>query len=67
VKANAATQALELFFLKNAKKFWLQLERKVSDFIQKECSVVSRLKASDALCARARERASFVAEHFTLQ
>jgi hypothetical protein len=40
----AAAQALELLFLKDAEKFRLQLERKISNFIQKQCSAVSRLK-----------------------
>jgi hypothetical protein len=34
--------------LKNAKKFWLQLEGEISDFVKKERAPVGRLKAADS-------------------
>ncbi len=53
--------------LKNAKEFWLQFERQVSDFIEKQRAAVSRLKSSGGLRDRSGERASFMSEQFTLE
>jgi hypothetical protein len=63
----AAAQALDLLFLKSAEQFWLQLKRKISDLIQKQCSAVSRLKASHGLRHRTREGSPLMAEELALQ
>ena len=63
----ATSQALELLFLKNAKKFGLQLERKLTDFVQKQGSALGRLKASQILSHSPGEGAAFVAEEFAFQ
>ena len=67
LKSATAAQTFELLFLKNAEPFWLQRKRKISDFIQKQCSAVSRLKAPHRLRHRTREGAQLMAEQLALQ
>jgi hypothetical protein len=63
----SAAQTLDLLLLKNAQKFRLQLDGKISDLIQKQRSAVCRLKATHGLRHRARECASLMAEEFAFQ
>ncbi len=67
LKRAGAAQALDLFFLKRAQKFWLQFEWKIPNFIKKQCPTVRRLKASHGLSHGAGEGAAFMAEQFALQ
>src|SRR4029077_11744577 len=46
----SATQALELLFLQHPQKFWLQGQRQVADFVQKESAGISHFEAANFLC-----------------
>jgi hypothetical protein len=62
-----AAEAFKFPFLKNTEQFGLQRQRKVSDFIQKQCSSVGHLKPSDPLDESASECTLLVAEQFAFQ
>jgi hypothetical protein len=47
LKCMSTAQTLELLLLESAQKLRLEFKRKVSNFIEKQCSVVCDLKASD--------------------
>jgi hypothetical protein len=62
----AATQTFELLLLQDAQKFWLQLKRKVANFVKKQSPTVSGLKVPSGLVNGARVCTALVAEEFTL-
>jgi hypothetical protein len=62
-----AAEALEFLLLEHAKKFGLQLQRNVGDFVEKERAAIGQLEAADFLAYGAGERAAFVAEEFRLE
>ena len=62
VQSVAATEPLELLFLKNTQQFRLQLKWHVANFIEKQSAVVSELKASQCLSGGAGEGSLFVPE-----
>src|SRR5262249_14393710 len=61
-----AAQPLKLLLLQNAQQFWLQLQRDVADFIQKQSAFVCQLEAADALRDCAGECTFLVAEELAL-
>jgi hypothetical protein len=67
LKGAVASQAFELLLLENAKKLWLQLERQISDFIEKQRAAVRCLKSSRRLSDSAGESASLVTEELALE
>src|SRR5580658_6952431 len=62
-----APQPLEFSLLKNTEKLWLQLQRDLSDLIEKNGSMVCELKTSDALRDGSRERAPFMTKQFAFK
>src|SRR5439155_2040304 len=60
-------QSFELLLLEHSQQFRLQLKRHVADFIEKNCSLIGQLKASDASLNRPGKGALFVAEHLALE
>src|SRR5205814_437950 len=59
--------ALEFVFLQSAQQLGLQLQRNVSNFIQKERAPIGQFEAAGLLSDSTGERASLVAEQFTFQ
>src|SRR5688500_12720906 len=62
-----AAEPLELLLLQDAEKLRLQLERNVSNFIEKQRAAVRELEPSDLLRDGARKRASLVPEELALE
>src|ERR1700691_592312 len=63
----STAETFELSFLDDAKNFWLQLERKVADLVQKQCPPVSPLKPSNTARDRAGEGATLMSEQFAFE
>src|ERR1700733_6230651 len=63
----AASETLKLLLLKNTQKFWLQLQREISDLIEKEGSPIRALETTDGLTYRTGESPFFVTEEFTFE
>src|SRR6516225_5150412 len=61
-----ASYSLELPFLQDAKKFGLQFQRNLTNFIQQNRPVVREFEASFALLGGPRERTPLVPEKFAL-
>jgi len=59
-----AAEAFEFLLLKDAKKFRLKLDRKITDFVEEERAAVSKFEAANFLVDSAGESAAFVAEKF---
>src|SRR6266852_6395264 len=64
VNCGSSAQTLELSFLHDAQKLWLQLQRKVADLVQKQGTPVSPLEPSDTSCDRSGVGATLVTEQF---
>src|ERR1700732_1794857 len=60
-------EALELSLLHDAKKLWLQFERKVADLIQEQRAMVSPLEPSDTARDRSSVGATLVPEQFSFE
>src|SRR5882762_3640126 len=69
VHANGAggAQAFEFMFLQNAKKFRLQFEWDVADFIQENGATVGEFEAANFLRDGAGERTTFMTEEFAFE
>src|ERR1700681_2460882 len=63
----STAQALELSLLHDAKKLWLQLERKIADLIQKQRATVSPLEPPDTARDRSGVGAALVTEQFAFE
>ena len=50
-----APEPLEFLLLQDSKKFCLEFQRDVADFIKEECSLVGEFKAPRLLCNGASE------------
>ena len=57
-----AAETFEFLFLKHAKQFGLEFQRKIADFVEKECAAVCKFEAADFLRQRSRKGATLVAE-----
>src|ERR1700758_2664502 len=62
-----ASQALKFPLLQNAQQFWLQVERDVSNFIEKQRASIGQLEPADLLRDRAGESASLVAKKLAIE
>src|SRR5581483_12269343 len=60
-------EALKLTFLQHAQQFALQIQRNLTNFIEKQRAVAGEFKASDAILNRPRKRPAHVAEEFALE
>src|ERR1700682_3496367 len=67
VNRGSTAQTLELSFLHDAKKLWLQLQRKVADLVQKQGTPVGPLKPSNTACDRPGVGATLMTEQFAFQ
>ncbi len=69
VHANGAggAEAFEFMFLQNAKKFRLQFEWDVADFIQENGATVGEFEAANFLRDGAGERTTFMTEEFAFE
>src|ERR1700692_3498587 len=67
VNRGSAPEALELSFLHDAKKLWLQLQRKVADLVQKQRPAVGPLEPSDTARDRSGVSATLVTEQLTFK
>src|SRR5713101_6692718 len=63
----STAQALELSLLHDAKKLWLQLERKIADLIQKQRATVSPLEPPNTARHRSGVGAALVTEQFAFE
>ena len=61
-----AAQSLELSLLQNAQQLWLQLDRKVADFVQEQRPSMSELEPPGLARMRSRERAALASEQLAL-
>src|SRR5258706_14558288 len=57
-----ASQAFEFSILQNAQKFRLEFQGNVSDFVQKQSSLICQFKPANLLGDRAREGAALMSE-----
>src|SRR5580704_9541486 len=57
-----AAKTLEFLFLQDTQKFWLKLQRKVANFVEKQSAAVCKFEAADFLGERTGEGAAFVAK-----
>ena len=62
-----AADPLELLLLQRAQNLGLELQRKISHFIQEKGSLMAELQASDLLCDGASEGPFFMPEQFTFE
>src|SRR6267154_132257 len=67
VNRGSTAETLELSFLDNAENLWLQLQRKVADFVQKQRAPVSPLEPSNTARDRSGVGATFVTEQLAFQ
>jgi len=65
-RGTAAAEPIELSLLEHSEEFRLELERKISDFVEEERSAVCQLEASSLAHARTGEGAALVPEQFAL-
>src|ERR1700730_12532962 len=63
VNCGSTAETLEPCFLDNAQKLWLQLERKVADFVQEQGAPSSTFKTSNSACDHPGEAAPAVDEN----
>src|SRR5215471_6681738 len=62
-----ASQTLELLLLQNAQQLGLQRERKIPDFIQKQCAGVGHFETANFLRDCSSKRTLLVSKEFALQ
>jgi hypothetical protein len=62
VHRGSTAEALELSFLDDAKKLWLQLQRKVADLVQEQGTPVSPFEQSNTARDRSGLGATLVTE-----
>src|SRR5712675_3355032 len=67
VNRSRTAEALELSFLHNAKKLWLQFQGKVADLVQKQGTSVSPLKPSNTARDRPGVGATLVTEQLAFK
>src|SRR5258706_5442245 len=61
-----APQSLEFLLLEHAQQLWLQLQRNVADFVEKQRALICQLKTSQLLGDGSGESAFLVAKQFAL-
>src|ERR1700679_3981456 len=66
-KHASTAQPLELPLLQNAEQLWLQIQRHLSDLVEKDRPLTRQFKSPDLLGNRACKRALLVAEQIALQ
>jgi hypothetical protein len=57
-----AAQLFKFSLLQGAEEFELELERDISDFIEKQRALICQFQSADFLCDRAREGAPLMPE-----
>src|SRR3984957_9766238 len=62
-----ASQSFKFPLLQNAQQFWLQVERDISNFIEKQRVSIGPLEPADLLRDRASESTSLVAKKLALE
>src|SRR5258708_31861485 len=67
VDRGSTAETLELSFLDNAQKLWLQLRRKVADLVQKQAASVSPLEPSNTPRDRSGVGATLMTEQLAFQ
>src|ERR1700745_3958638 len=67
LRRSRASQSLKFPLLQNAQQFWLQVERDISDFIEKQRASIGQLEPAALLRDRASERASLVTKKLALE